>query len=40
MLAPITAGEGGFWINFDWDNAFELAEPIMGLPYSGEYRLC
>jgi octaheme c-type cytochrome (tetrathionate reductase family) len=37
LLAPITAGDGGFWTNFDWDSAFELAEPVTGLDYSGEY---
>lgn len=37
LLAPITAGNDGFWTNFDWDNAFKLAEVKMGLPYSGQY---
>lgn len=37
LLSPITAGEGGFWSEFDWDAAFELAEPITGLDYSGQY---
>lgn len=37
LLAPITAGENGFWTNFDWDNAFRLAEERMDLPYSGQY---
>jgi octaheme c-type cytochrome (tetrathionate reductase family) len=37
LLQPITAGEDGYWTNFDWDNAFRLAEERMGLPYSGEY---
>jgi len=37
LLQPITAGENGFWTNFDWDNAFRLAEPITGLEYSGQY---
>ena len=37
LLQPITAGEDGYWTNFDWDNAFKLAEERMGLPYSGEY---
>ena len=37
LLAPITAGENGYWTNFDWDNAFRLAEEITGLPYSGQY---
>ena len=33
----MTAGEGGFWTTFEWDSAFKLAEPIVGLPYSGSY---
>jgi octaheme c-type cytochrome (tetrathionate reductase family) len=37
LLAPITAGENGYWTNFDWDNAFRLAEQVTGLKYSGEY---
>jgi octaheme c-type cytochrome (tetrathionate reductase family) len=37
LLAPITAGDDGYWTNFDWDNAFELAEPVTGLQYSGHY---
>ncbi len=35
LLAPITAGDDGYWTNFDWDNAFRLAEQRMGLKYSG-----
>ena len=37
LLAPITAGPDGFWTDFDWDNAFELAEATTGLEYSGSY---
>lgn len=37
LLQPITAGDNGYWTNFDWNQAFELAEDIMGLEYSGEY---
>jgi hypothetical protein len=37
LLQPITAGENGYWTNFDWDNAFRLAEPITGIRYSGSY---
>lgn len=37
LLQPITSGENGYWTNFDWDNAFRLAEPYSGLAYSGEY---
>ena len=37
LLQPITSGENGFWTTFDWNSAFELAEPITGLKYSGQY---
>ncbi len=37
LLQPITAGEGGYWSEFDWDKAFRLAESITGLEYSGQY---
>jgi len=37
LLQPITAGDNGFWTNFNWDNAFRLAESITGLKYSGQY---
>jgi octaheme c-type cytochrome (tetrathionate reductase family) len=37
LLQPITAGKDGFWTNFNWDQAFELAEPVTGLDYSGQY---
>ena len=37
LLAPITAGPEGYWTNFDWEQAFTLAEERMGLPYSGNY---
>jgi octaheme c-type cytochrome (tetrathionate reductase family) len=37
LLAPITGGAGGYWTTFDWDSAFELAVPITGLEYSGQY---
>jgi octaheme c-type cytochrome (tetrathionate reductase family) len=37
LLQPITAGDNGYWTNFDWQNAFRLAEPITGLLYSGQY---
>lgn len=37
LLAPITAGEGGYWDIFDWDQAFELSERVTGLKYSGKY---
>jgi len=34
---PITAGEDGYWTNFDWDDAFQRADTTMGLKYSGNY---
>ncbi len=37
LLTPITAGEGGYWHDFDWDQAFRLMEERLGLPYSGKY---
>jgi octaheme c-type cytochrome (tetrathionate reductase family) len=37
LLQPITAGKGGFWTTFDWDSAFNLAAPVTGLDYSGQY---
>ncbi|MDX1378858.1 MAG: tetrathionate reductase family octaheme c-type cytochrome [Anaerolineales bacterium] len=37
LLQPVTSGEGGFWTTFNWDDGFELAEPITGLKYSGEF---
>lgn len=37
LLQPITAGKDGFWTNFNWDQAFELAEKYTGLDYSGSY---
>jgi octaheme c-type cytochrome (tetrathionate reductase family) len=37
LLAPITAGPDGYWTDFDWDHAFQLAEERIGLPYSGNY---
>jgi octaheme c-type cytochrome (tetrathionate reductase family) len=37
LLQPITAGVDGYWTNFDWDNAFKMAEDETGLAYSGNY---
>ncbi|MEY4752500.1 MAG: hypothetical protein RJA44_175 [Pseudomonadota bacterium] len=37
LLQPITAGKGGFWTTFDWDQSFAMAAPITGLPYSGQH---
>ena len=37
LLQPVTSGKNGFWTNFNWNQAFELAAPITGLAYSGRY---
>lgn len=37
LLQPQTAGAGGYWETFDWDQALRLGEAGTGLPYSGEY---
>jgi len=37
LLQPVTSGEGGFWTTFNWDDGFNLAAPITGLAYSGQY---
>lgn len=37
LLVPKTAGEGGFWTDFDWDKAARLGSEMAGLAYSGEY---
>lgn len=37
LLQPVTAGEGGYWKDFDWDKALRLGEEVSGLPYSGNF---
>ena len=37
LIQPKTAGEGGYWEEFDWDLAAELGSQFTNLPYSGEY---
>jgi len=37
LLQPKTVGEGGFWVEFDWQKALTLGSEIVGLPYSGQY---
>ena len=37
LLQPVTSGADGFWTTFDWNKSFELAVPITGLAYSGQY---
>jgi octaheme c-type cytochrome (tetrathionate reductase family) len=37
LMVPKTVGEGGYWADFDWDQAVRLGSEASGLPYSGEY---
>jgi octaheme c-type cytochrome (tetrathionate reductase family) len=37
LLQPKTYGEGGFWTDFDWDQALRLGSEVVGLAYSGSY---
>jgi len=37
LLQPVTSGKGGFWSEFDWDQALRLGAEVTGLPYSGNY---
>lgn len=37
LLQPKTVGEGGYWTEFNWDQAFQLAAEVTGIPYSGQY---
>jgi octaheme c-type cytochrome (tetrathionate reductase family) len=37
LLQPKTVGEGGYWTEFDWDQAARLGSEAAGLEYSGEY---
>jgi hypothetical protein len=37
LIQPKTVGEGGYWQDFDWDQAARLGSEVVGLPYSGEY---
>lgn len=37
LIQPKTVGEGGYWTDFDWDQAARLGSEITGLPYSGSY---
>jgi octaheme c-type cytochrome (tetrathionate reductase family) len=36
LIIPKTAGEGGFWTDFNWNQAGTLAEPVTGIEYSGD----
>jgi octaheme c-type cytochrome (tetrathionate reductase family) len=37
LLQPVTSGAGGFWKDFDWNQALQLGSQITGMEYSGEY---
>jgi octaheme c-type cytochrome (tetrathionate reductase family) len=37
FIQPKTAGQGGYWTDFDWDQAARLGSEVTGLPYSGTY---
>ncbi len=37
LLQPKTYGEGGFWTEFDWEQALKLGSQAIGLNFSGEY---
>lgn len=37
FLNPKTVGEGGYWTDFDWDQALRLGSEISNMEYSGEY---
>lgn len=37
LLQPVTSGKGGFWSEFDWDQALRLGAEVTGLPYSGSF---
>lgn len=37
LMVPKTFGPGGYWTEFDWDQALRLGSASTGLPYSGKY---
>ena len=37
FLQPKTAGQGGYWEEFDWDKAARLGSEAAGLEYSGQF---
>ncbi len=37
LLTPQTVGPGGYWADFNWDQAFRLGSQVTGVPYSGKY---
>ena len=37
LLQPKTVGEGGFWTDFNWDQALRLGSETVNMAYSGSY---
>ncbi len=37
LIPPVTAGKGGYWTSFDWDQSLSLGAQASNLPYSGNY---
>lgn len=37
LLAPRTAGEGGYWTTFDWPSGLALGAQDAGIPFSGQF---
>ncbi|MCA9188802.1 MAG: tetrathionate reductase family octaheme c-type cytochrome [Pirellulaceae bacterium] len=37
LIQPKTAGKGGYWEDFDWDQAARLGMETVGLDYSGQF---
>jgi len=37
LIPPVTAGEGGFWWEFDWSKALEMGAKRAGIPFSGKF---
>ncbi|MCA9937228.1 MAG: tetrathionate reductase family octaheme c-type cytochrome [Anaerolineales bacterium] len=37
LLQPKTVGEGGFWTDFNWDQALRLGSQVVNMTYSGSY---
>jgi hypothetical protein len=37
LMVPKTVGPGGYWEDFDWDQALRLGSQATGIPYSGQF---
>ena len=37
LLQPVTSGQGGYWKEFDWDQALQLGAEVTGMDYSGDF---